>query len=53
MLPISKVCWMQKHTKLVWNNKKDIDEIKQDYLKGLIFHYVKDIKDVLKIALEK
>ena len=34
-------------------NKKDIDEIKQDYLKGLIFHYVKDIKDVLKIALEK
>lgn len=34
-------------------NKKDIDEIKPTYLKGLIFHYVKDIKDVLRVALEK
>ena len=35
------------------DNKKDIDEIKQDYLKGVVFHYVKDIKDVLQVALEK
>lgn len=34
------------------DNKKDIDEINQDYIKGLVFHYVKDIKDVIQIALE-
>ncbi len=34
-------------------NRKDIEEIKQNYLKGLTFHYVKDIKEVLQIALEK
>lgn len=34
-------------------NKKNIDEIKDTYLKGLKFHYVKDIKDVLEIALLK
>ncbi len=35
------------------DNKKDIDEIKPLYLKGLTFHYVEDIKDVLDIALLK
>lgn len=34
-------------------NKKDIDEIKPLYLKGLTFHYVEDIKEVLDIALLK
>ena len=34
-------------------NKKDIDEIKPLYLKGLVFHYVDDIKQVLDIALLK
>lgn len=34
-------------------NKKDIDEIKPLYLKGLKFHYVGDIKEVLDIALLK
>jgi len=34
-------------------NRKDIDEIKQDYLKGLTFHYVKTMKEVLEIALTK
>jgi ATP-dependent Lon protease len=33
------------------NNKKDIDEINQKYLKGLTFHYVRDMKDVLDIAI--
>ena len=33
------------------DNKKDIDEIKPDYLKGLTFHYVDTIKDVLSFAL--
>ena len=32
-------------------NKKDIEEIPQEYLKGLTFHYVADIQDVLDFAL--
>ena len=32
-------------------NKKNIDEIKDIYLKGLTFHYVDDIKEVLSLAL--
>lgn len=34
-------------------NEKDILEIKADYIKGLKFHYVTDMMDVLKIALLK
>lgn len=34
-------------------NEKDITEIKPEYIKGLTFHYVGDIKDVLEIALLK
>lgn len=33
------------------DNKRDIDEIKPDYLKGLNFHYVKDMSEVLDIAI--
>ena len=33
------------------DNKKDIDEIKDVYVKGLSFHYVETITDVLKLAL--
>ena len=36
---------------LCHENKKDIDEIKDVYLKGLNFHYVKTIKDVIDFAL--
>ncbi len=32
-------------------NRRDIEEIKKEYLKGLTFHYVNDMSDVLKIAL--
>ena len=32
-------------------NKKDIIDIKGDYLKGLTFHYVKRMSEVLEIAL--
>jgi ATP-dependent Lon protease len=32
-------------------NKRDIDEIKADYLKGLTFHYVKEMKEVIELAL--
>ena len=32
-------------------NKKDIDEIKATYLKGLKFHYVKEMKEVIELAI--
>ncbi len=34
-------------------NRKDIEEIKADYLKGLTFHYVTKMDEVLEIALTK
>jgi ATP-dependent Lon protease len=34
-------------------NKKDVDDIKPDYLVGLQFHFVRNIKEVLDIALLK
>jgi ATP-dependent Lon protease len=33
------------------DNRKDIEEIKEEYLRGLKFHYVKDMNDVIKIAI--
>jgi ATP-dependent Lon protease len=38
---------------LCQENRKDVDEIKAVYLKGLKFHYVNDIMEVLSIALLK
>ena len=35
------------------DNKTDIDEIKPEYLKGLKFHYVKDMSEVVEVALTK
>ncbi|WP_353160452.1 endopeptidase La [Myroides odoratus] len=34
-------------------NRKDIEEIKEDYVKGLTFHYVDRMEEVLEIALLK
>ena len=34
-------------------NQKDIEEIKADYVKGLTFHYVEDIRQVIDLALLK
>ncbi len=34
-------------------NRKDIEDIKEIYIKGLQFHFVKDIREVLDIALLK
>jgi ATP-dependent Lon protease len=36
---------------LCQENKSDIEEIKQDYLEGLTFHYVKEMSEVIAIAL--
>ena len=33
------------------DNRKDIEEIKESYIKGLRFHYVRDIREVLDFAL--
>tara|TARA_B100000524_G_scaffold348468_1_gene253200 strand:+ start:4565 stop:6976 length:2412 start_codon:yes stop_codon:yes gene_type:complete len=32
-------------------NKQDVDEIKESYLKGLSFHYVDKMKEVIELAL--
>jgi len=32
-------------------NKQDVDEIKESYLKGLTFHYVDKMKEVIQLAL--
>ena len=42
-----------KEIVLCSENKKDIDDIKKEYLKGLKFHYVDHIKEVLETALLK
>lgn len=34
-------------------NRRDIEEITADYVKGLTFHYVKSMREVLDLALEK
>lgn len=34
-------------------NRQDVEEITADYIKGLKFHYVKQMKEVLELSLEK
>lgn len=36
---------------LCYNNRKDIEEIGEEYVKGLTFHYVSHAEEVLEIAL--
>ncbi len=40
-----------KEILLCEDNRRDIEEIKQEYLKGLTFHYVTEMSDVIKIAV--
>ncbi len=40
-----------KEILLCEDNRRDIEEIKPEYLKGLTFHYVSDMKDVINLAL--
>lgn len=42
-----------KEVILCVDNKKDVEDIKADYLKGLTFHYVTQMEEVLKLALLK
>ncbi|GAB1855532.1 endopeptidase La [Flavobacteriaceae bacterium MHTCC 0001] len=40
-----------KEILLCEDNKRDIEEIKSEYLKGLTFHYVTDMSEVIDIAI--
>ena len=40
-----------KEILLCEENRRDIEEIKPEYLKGLTFHYVTDMSDVITLAL--
>lgn len=33
------------------DNRQDVEEIKQDYLEGLTFHYVREMSEVIKYAI--
>ncbi|NND61842.1 MAG: endopeptidase La, partial [Flavobacteriaceae bacterium] len=42
-----------KEIVLCEDNRRDIDEIKPEYLNGLTFHYVKEMSEVLDVAITK
>jgi ATP-dependent Lon protease len=42
-----------KEILLCWQNEKDIQDINPQYIKGLKFHYVKEMEEVLEKALLK
>jgi ATP-dependent Lon protease len=37
---------------LCWQNEKDVQEINPEYIKGVRFHYVKTMNQVLDLALQ-
>jgi len=37
---------------LCWQNEKDVQEINPDYIKGVRFHYVKTMSQVIELALQ-
>ena len=36
---------------LCWQNEKDVEEIESDFIKGIKFHFVKNMSQVLELAL--
>ena len=42
-----------KEVVLCWQNEKDVQEINSQYIKGMKFHYVKNMQQVLDLALLK
>jgi ATP-dependent Lon protease len=36
---------------LCWQNEKDVNEINAEFIKGMKFHYVKTMQQVLELAL--
>ena len=45
--------YLQTNLDQAEENRKEIDEIKSEYLEGLRFHFVRTIKEVLDVALLK
>jgi ATP-dependent Lon protease len=37
---------------LCWQNEKDVEEIDPNFIKGLNFHYIKQMQQVLDLALQ-
>ena len=37
---------------MCWQNEKDVMDINPDYIKGMRFHYVKTMNQVIELALE-
>jgi len=37
---------------LCWQNEKDVEEIESAFIKGIQFHYVKNMSQVLELALQ-
>ena len=37
---------------MCWQNEKDVQEINPDYIRGMRFHYVKSMNQVIEIALQ-
>lgn len=42
-----------KHIILCQQNEKDVEDINKDYIKGVKFHYVQEMKEVIDFALMK
>ena len=40
-----------KEIVLCWQNEKDVEEIESEFIKGIKFHYVKSMNQVLELAL--
>ena len=38
---------------MCYKNQKDVEEIGAEYTKGLVFHYVNYVEEVLEVALLK
>jgi ATP-dependent Lon protease len=36
---------------MCWQNEKDVQEINSDFIKGMKFHYVKNMQQVLDLSL--
>jgi ATP-dependent Lon protease len=36
---------------LCWQNEKDVEEINSEFIKGIEFHFVKNMKEVLELSL--
>ena len=36
---------------LCWQNEKDVEEINPEFIRGIRFHYVKTMQQVLELAL--